>query len=615
MTSSVEKATVLFAGDSGDGMQLTGFQFSNTSALHGNDLSTFPDFPAEIRAPAGTVSGVSGFKINFGSVNIYTPGGKADTLVAMNAAALIKFQSELKPRGIVLANVNGFDKKNLRLAKVDETRDLLSEAKEAGFEVIQVEISRLTKEALKDSGLSTRDQERSKNMFTLGLVYWLYNRNLQPSIDFISKRFAQDQVVGEANLSVLKAGYHYGETAEIFSHRYEVAPANLPPGQYRNIMGNEALSIGLVAASQKAGLNLYYAGYPITPASDILHELAQHKNFGVRTFQAEDEIAAITAAIGASFGGALAATASSGPGIALKTEGLGLAFMLELPLVVVNVQRGGPSTGLPTKTEQSDLFQAVHGRNGEAPIPVLAARSPKDCFATAYEACKIAIEHMTPVMLLSDGYIANGSEPWLFPLSDDLPSIQPYYANIAEPYVPYERNGQYVRPWAIPGTAGHEHRLGGLEKKHPDGEVSYEPDNHQLMVQLRAEKVNSLAHVFDPVHIECGPEQGELLILGWGSTYGAIRTAVQNLLKQGHSVAHAHLRHIFPFPANLGSLLNGFNHILIPELNNGQLVHLVRDAFLVNAHSLPKIKGLPFLSSEIESKALEFLQPQTDQAL
>lgn len=607
--TSIQKATILFAGDSGDGMQLTGFQFSNTSAIHGNDLSTFPDFPAEIRAPAGTVSGVSGFKINFGSVEVYTPGGKADTLVAMNAAALIKNLEELKPHGIIVANVNGFDKRNLRLAGLDENRDLLQEARDRGCEVIEVEITKLTREALKDSGLSTRDQDRAKNMFTLGLVYWLYNRNIQPSIDFLEKRFAKKPEVRDANLAVLKAGYHYGETAEIFSNRFQVEPAKLPPGKYRNVMGNEALATGLLAASVKSGLNLFYAGYPITPASDILHELSKHKNFGVRTFQAEDEIAAVTSAIGASFGGALAATASSGPGIALKAEGIGLAIMLELPLVVVNVQRGGPSTGLPTKTEQSDLFQAVYGRNGEAPMPVLACASPSDAFEVAYEACRIAIEHMTPVMVLSDGYIANGAEPWRFPNSDSLAEIDPPFAEWGNAeYLPYKRDEKGVRRWAIPGTAGLEHRVGGLEKQADTGNVSYDPENHQHMVMARKAKVETIAQYVPHQTIECGPEEGELLLLGWGSTYGAIRTAAENLASAGMSVAHAHLRYVHPFPANLGDLLQRFDHVLIPELNAGQLLHFIRDQYGIPAVGLHKVKGLPFLASEIEERALEILK-------
>lgn len=610
MTESViNKATILFAGDSGDGMQLTGTQFSNTSAIHGNDLSTFPDFPAEIRAPAGTVSGVSGFKINFGSVEVYTPGGKADTLVAMNAAAFTKNIHELKPAGIIIANLNGFDKRNLKLAKLDESRDLLEEARQKGHEVIGVEITRLTREALKESGLGKKDQDRAKNMFTLGLVYWLYNRDIQHSISFIEKRFARKPEIRDANLSVLKAGYHYGETAEIFSNRFEVNPANLPPGRYRNVMGNEGLAVGLVAASSKSGLDLYYAGYPITPASDILHELAKHKNFGVKTFQAEDEIAAVTAAIGASFGGALAVTASSGPGIALKAEGIGLAMMLELPLVIVNVQRGGPSTGLPTKTEQSDLFQAMHARNGEAPMPILACATPSDSFEVAFEASRIAIEHMTPVMVLSDGYIANGAEPWKFPVAGDLPSIQPKYADAnSGEYLPYKRDEEGVRMWAIPGASGMEHRLGGLEKKAETGDVSYDPENHQQMVHERQQKVDNIAFSIPDQTIDCGAEEGDLLVLTWGSTYGAARIAVSNLSSSGMSVGHAHLRYLNPFPKNLGELLDRFNKVLIPELNAGQLIQFIRSKYLIPAEGFNKIKGLPFLASEIEEKAMEILK-------
>lgn len=606
----LEKATILFAGDSGDGMQLTGFQFSTTSAIHGNDLSTFPDFPAEIRAPAGTVSGVSGFKINFGSVEVYTPGGKADTLVAMNAAALVKNLDELKDRGVIIANLNGFDKRNYKLADLNTERDLLQEARDKGYEVIEVEITRLTREALKDSALGNRDRDRAKNMFTLGLVYWMYNRDIQHSIDFIEKRFHKKPDVRDANLTVLKAGYNYGETAEIFTNRYQVDPAKLPAGSYRNVMGNEALSIGLVAASAKSGLNLFYAGYPITPASDILHELAQHKNFGVRTFQAEDEIAAVTSAIGAAFGGTLAATASSGPGIALKAEGIGLAIMLELPLVIINVQRGGPSTGLPTKTEQSDLLQAMYGRNGEAPIPVLACSSPKDAFATAYEACRIAIEHMTPVFVLSDGYIANGAEPWRYPTSGDLKEIRPPYVQIGtESYLPYKRDSRHVRQWAVPGIAGYEHRVGGLEKQADTGNVSYDPDNHQQMVREREAKVKAIAEQIPQQSLECGPEKGDVLVLGWGSTYGAIHTAVKDLLAAGAQVAHAHLRYIHPFPSNLKTLLSNYEHVLIPELNSGQLMRIIRDEFLIEVHGLHKIKGLPFRAAEIHDALIQLLQP------
>jgi len=608
MNQIIEKATVLFAGDSGDGMQLTGFQFTNTSALHGNDLSTFPDFPAEIRAPIGTVAGVSGFKINFGSVEINTPGGKVDTLVAMNAAAFIKFRADLKPQGIIIANINGFDKRNLRLAGLNETRDLISEAKNSGFQVIEIEITKLTREALKESGLGTKERDRSKNMFTLGLVYWLYNRDIEPSLQFLKDKFKSKPDLLDANIKVLKTGYHFGETIELFSNRFTVNKASLAAGSYRNITGNEATAIGLIAASMQAHLDLYYAGYPITPASDILHELSNRKNYGVRSFQAEDEIAAIGAAIGASFAGSLGVTASSGPGIALKTEALGLAFMLETPLVVINVQRGGPSTGLPTKTEQSDLFQAIYGRNGEAPIPVIAARSPKDCFAVAFEACRIAIEHMTPVILLSDGYIANGSEPWRFPKADQLQEIQPNYPNIEEAYLPYERDAKLVRSWAIPGTAGHEHRLGGLEKEEPTGNVSYEPENHQKMVLTRAAKVDEIANHIPSQEIDSGPESGDVLIVGWGSTYGAIRTAVQNMNKQGISVSHLHIRYLFPFPKDLEKHLLNFKTVIVPELNNGQLVKIIREKFLIDAIPLNKIKGLPFLSAEIEDAVQEQLK-------
>ena len=578
-------------------MQLTGSQFAFTAALFGNDLSTFPDSPAEIRAPQGTIGGVSGIKINFGSTEIFTPGGLVDVLVAMNAAALEKNKSALKPGGLILANTAGFDARNYQLARLDPTRNLLEEAREKGFAVVEVDVTALTRATLKDSGLGTRDQDRSRNMFMLGLVYWLFHREPQDTVKFLEERFSKDPVVRDANLSALRAGYSFGETAELAPYRYSIAPAKLPAGVYRSITGNKALALGLVAAARKANLELFYGSYPITPASDILHELARDKAHGVITFQAEDEIAAITSAIGASFAGALGATGSSGPGIALKTEGLGLAVMLELPLVVVNVQRGGPSTGLPTKTEQADLLQAVYGRNGEAPIPVLAPHTPAACFDVAFEAARLAVEHMTPVMVLSDGYLANGSEPWKFPQAASLPAINKVLP--PEDFQPYLRNEQGVRPWALPGTPGLAHRVGGLEKEDITGNISYDAENHQKMVKLRAAKVEALKKCIPPQEVSYGPVSGKMALVGWGSTYGAIRVALENLRAEGVEASHIHLTHLHPFPANLGFLLKGFERILVPELNNGQLVRMLRDTFLIDARPLNKIKGQPFLAAEI----------------
>ena len=533
VTEKLEKVTVLFAGDSGDGIQLTGTQFTNNTALHGNDLSTFPDFPAEIRAPLGTLAGVSGFQINFGSTDVFTPGDLCDVLVVMNAAALKKNLSRLKQRGTIIVNISGFDKRNLRLAGIEENENPLNNNSLEGFKVHEIDVTKITRESLKDSSLSTKDRDRCKNMFVLGFVYWMYNRSLSSSIEFLNSKFKSKPEILEANITVLKAGYHFADTCETFSNRFEVKPAKMPKGLYRNIIGNQATALGLIAASQKSKLDLFYGGYPITPASDILHELAKHKNFGIKTFQAEDEIAGICASIGASFGGDLAVTASSGPGIALKGEALGLAMMLEIPLVIINVQRGGPSTGLPTKTEQADLFQAVYGRNGEAPIPVIAASSPSDCFTMAYEACRIAIEHMTPIFLLSDGYIANGAEPWRFPKSKDLVDINVRFQKERKEddlvYMPYKRDEKLVRSWAIPGTKGLEHRVGGLEKHQETGNVSYDPENHHQMVKIRAAKVDKIADYIPKQELESGSENSELLVVGWGSTFGAIKTVVREL--------------------------------------------------------------------------------------
>ena len=602
--------TILFAGDSGDGIQLTGSQFSNTSALFGNDISTFPNFPAEIRAPQGTIAGVSGFQLNFGSVELFTPGDLCDVLVVMNAAALKANLHNLKLGRTIIANSAGFDKRNLSLAGYIDGNNPLSDGSLGKYRVIEIDITKLTREALKETSLGTKEKDRSKNMFVLGFLYWMYNRKMEPTERFIQEKFAGHPELIEANIAVLKAGYHYGDTSETFTTRYEVKPAPLPSGVYRNIMGNQAIAIGLIAACQKAGLSLFYGSYPITPASDILHELARHKNFNVRSFQAEDEIAAITSAIGASFAGNVGITASSGPGIALKGEALGLACMLELPLVIINVQRGGPSTGLPTKTEQADLLQAVYGRNGEAPIPVIAPSSPRDCFSMAFEAVRIAVEHMTPVFLLSDGYLANGAEPWRFPKSTDLGTIKAPIRkqNPKDDWQPYTRDERGVREWVLPGTEGMEHRIGGLEKEDGSGNISYDPENHQKMVDLRADKVARIADFIPAQEVDQGESSAALCILSWGSTYGAIKTAVRELRAEGHDVAHIHLRYLNPFPKNTGQLLRSFGKIMVPELNKGQLVKMVRSEFLVDAKPLTKVKGLPFTATEIKESALKALQ-------
>lgn len=607
MEKELKQVVILFAGDSGDGMQLTGSQFTNTSALMGNDISTFPDFPAEIRAPAGTTSGVSGFQLHFGSVDISSPGDECDVMVAMNAAALKKNQYKLKPHGILIANTAGFDAKNLQLAQISSEHPL--ETAREKFTVFELDITAQTKEALKDSGLSTKDKDLTKNMFALGFVYWLFTRPLDFTEAWLEEKFRNEPAILDANIKVLKAGYHFGEISGAFTERYVVKPAPMQKGFYRNITGNHATALGVIAAAQKAGLDLFYAGYPITPASDILHFLASYKYMNVKTFQAEDEIAAVAAVIGASYAGDLAVTASSGPGIALKTEGLGLAHMLEIPAVVINVQRGGPSTGLPTKTEQADLLQAVYGRNGEAPIPVLAPKSPSDCFDTVFEACKIAVEHMTPVMLLSDGYIANGSEPWKFPQSADLPVIQKVEPELKkEEFMPYRRNADFVRGWAIPGTPDLEHRVGGLEKQDITGNVSYDPANHELMIKQRAAKVQRIQDFIPPAEIDAGNENAELLIIGWGSTFGSIKAAMHQLMLEGKPVAHLHLKHLNPFPKNLKEIFAGYSKFIVPEINQGQLIRLLRDQFLIDAKPLHKTQGTPFTAPEIYKGVISLLE-------
>ncbi|MBL4654598.1 MAG: 2-oxoacid:acceptor oxidoreductase subunit alpha [Bacteroidia bacterium] len=613
MSKTIDKlnsVVIKFAGDSGDGMQLTGGQFTNTAAFHGNDLATFPDFPAEIRAPQGTLFGVSGYQLNFSSDEVFNPGDSLDVLVAMNAAALKTNVSLLKDDGIIIVNTDGFDKKNLRLAQYEENP--LEDSSLSKYKVYEIEVTKITRRALEESGLGVRDIDRSKNMFVLGFLYWMYNRPLEHSIKFLESKFKSKPEIAEANVKVLKAGYNYGDTTETFTTRYEVEAAKLKTGTYRNIMGNQALSFGLIAASKKSKLPLFYGGYPITPATEILHELSKHKNFGVKTFQAEDEIASICASIGAAFGGSLAITASSGPGIALKGEAIGLALVLELPLVIINVQRSGPSTGMPTKTEQADLLQALYGRNGEAPVPIIAPYSPTDCFNAAFEACKVAINHMTPVMLLSDGYIANGSEPWKFPQESELEDIKVSFADESAKsngtFLPYLRDENLTRPWAVPGVKGLEHRIGGLAKDSVTGNVSYDPENNEFMVKLREERIQKIADFIPEQEIDNGPEKGKLLILGWGSTYGSIKTAVKEALDEGYEVAHAQIRYLNPFPKNLETLLKGFDKVIIPEINNGQLIKIIRDKFLIDAEGFNKIQGLPFSSKEIKEKIIENLQ-------
>ena len=603
----LDRVIIKFAGDSGDGMQLTGTQFTNTAALLGNDLSTFPDFPAEIRAPQGTIPGVSGYQLHFGSVNIFTPGDACDVLVAMNAAALKANLRNLRKGGTIIANTDGFDPKNLRLANYPDGVNPLHDGSLEGYKLHTMDVTKMTRAALTDSGLGIKEIDRAKNMFVLGFLYWMYNREMTHTESFLKEKFSKKPEILEANLKVLRAGYNFGETSETFTTRYTVLAAPMPPGTYRNIMGNQATSIGLIAASQKCGLDLFLGSYPITPASDILHDLSKYKNFGVRTYQAEDEIAAICAVIGAAFGGKLAVTTSSGPGIALKGEAMGLGIMLELPMVIINVQRGGPSTGLPTKTEQSDLFQAMYGRNGEAPLPVIAANSPADCFEAVYEACRIAVEFMTPVMFLSDGYIANGSEPWRFPSAADLkPFNAPFITEKnGDKFLPYKRDEKLSRPWAVPGTAGLEHRIGGLEKQHETGNISYDPENHEFMVRMRESKVANIANHVPPQSIDNGNDKGKLLVIGWGSTYGAIKAAVKEARDKGIDVSHAHLRYINPFPKNLGEILYNFDKVLIPEMNTGQLRSIIRDKFMVPAIGLNKIKGLPFSTAEILEKIEE----------
>jgi 2-oxoglutarate/2-oxoacid ferredoxin oxidoreductase subunit alpha len=612
---TLEEATVRFCGDSGDGMQLAGSQFTNTSALVGNDIATFPDFPAEIRAPRGTLAGVSGFQIHFSSKDIFTPGDTVDALVAMNPAALATNLSDLRPGGILIVNTDAFDGKGLEQAGYKSNP--IEDGSLNQYRLHPVDMTKLTRTAVEGLGLSVKEADRCRNFFAMGLVFWLYDRPLEPTLRFIEDKFGRKAEVAQANTAALKAGYHYGETVEAINTQFHVPKARLAPGKYTSIMGNTALAWGMMTAARLSGKRLFLGAYPITPASDILHELARHKNFDVLTFQAEDEIAAMTATIGAAFAGAMAVTASSGPGIALKAEGMGLAVMTELPMVIVNVQRGGPSTGLPTKTEQADLLQAICGRNGECPMPVLAASSPADCFDVIQEVWRIAVRHMTPVMLLTDGYIANGSEPWRIPSFTDLKKIEvkhPGPRTDGEAFLPYQRDQRLARPWALPGTPGLEHRIGGLEKQDITGNVSYDPANHQHMVDTRAQKVANVANDIPPQKLD-GPDSGDLLVVSWGGTFGACATAVHNVQAKGKAVTHCHLRYLNPLPAELGDILKRFKKVLIPELNMGQLRLIVRAKYLVDAIGLNKVQGKPFSVAEVVDKIESLLRGDTRDSL
>jgi 2-oxoglutarate ferredoxin oxidoreductase subunit alpha len=601
----LERVTIRFAGDSGDGMQLTGTQFTRNAAAFGNDISTFPDYPAEIRAPAGSLPGVSGFQLSFSSTDIHTPGDAPDVLVAMNPAALKANLGELPPGGALVVNEDAFTAGNLQ--KVGYTANPLTDGSLSQWNVFPVPVSTLNSRALEGVGLTNKQVDLTKNFFALGLMFWLYERSMDATLTWIDEKFSKRPEIAEGNKRALKAGYNFGETTEIFHERYIVPPAKLRPGHYRNITGNEATALGFVAASQLAKRTLFYGSYPITPASDILHQLAGYKNFGVKTFQAEDEIAAIGAAIGASYGGAMGMTGTSGPGLALKSEALGLAVMVELPLVVIDVQRAGPSTGMPTKTEQADLLQVLFGRNSDSPLAVVAPATPSECFQYAIEAWRLALKYMTPVVYLSDAFLGTGAEPWSIPNVDDLPSIAVPNRTEASGFYPYLRDETTLaRPWAVPGTPGLEHRIGGLEKADVLGNVSYDPDNHHRMQLLRQAKIAGIAADIPPLDVY-GPPEGDLLILGWGSTYGAIRSAVERLQERGVSVAHAHIRHLSPFPANTGDVLRAYKRVLVPELNLGQLLMLIRARFLVDAVGYNRVRGKPFRIAEIEAEAERLL--------
>jgi 2-oxoglutarate ferredoxin oxidoreductase subunit alpha len=612
MTNSLDQkrelddATILFCGDSGDGMQLTGLQFTTTSALLGNDVSTFPDFPSEIRAPAGSLAGVSAFQVNISSRSIHTPGDTPDALVAMNPAALKVYLPKLKPKGILILNRDAFSKANLKKAGY-ENNPLEDPELASQYQLHPVPITTLTLNALKDSDLGNRDKQRCKNFFALGLAYWLYGQPLEPTLRWIESKFSKAPDVAEANRRALETGYQYGETEESFAINYLVAKASTEPGTYRIVNGSEACALGYVTAARLASKPLVYSSYPITPATDVLHALARLKHLDVRTIQYEDEIAAMGSAIGAAFGGTFSLTGTSGPGLCLKSEAINLAIMLELPMVILNVQRGGPSTGMPTKTEQSDLLQAFAGRNGESPIPILAAATPGDCFDVAIEAFRIAVRHMTPVIMLTDGYLANGAEPWRIPRFEDLEPIEVTHPTDPDTFLPYgrdERTG--ARPWALPGTPGMEHRLGGLEKQDGSGSVSYDPENHERMCRLRAEKIDQIADFLPEARAD-GPPEGDLLVLSWGGTFGAVYTACQNAQNNGHAVAHLHLRSLNPFPRGLGKILSSYKKVLIPELNLGQLAFLIRARFLIDAISFTKVQGTPFAIIEVEKKIGEVL--------
>ena len=607
----IESAVVFFAGDSGDGMQLAGTQFTDTSAIVGNDVATLPDFPAEIRAPAGTVAGVSGFQINFATSDIHTPGDEVNALIAMNPAAFRAHIDDMEPGGIVVVNETEFNKINLRKAGYPESYNPLEDEKYVQkFKVYKVPITRLNAETLADSGMGAKDIGRCKNMFALGMVYWLYDRPLDQTIRYLDSYFGKTknlQQVADANIASLKAGFYFCETAEMFPVRFHVARASIEPGRYRKLSGNDALVMGMITAARLANKQLVYCSYPITPASDILHGLASMRHFGIKTFQAEDEMAAMAAAIGAAFAGQIGATGTSGPGLALKSEALNLAVVAELPVVVIDVQRGGPSTGLPTKTEQSDLLQAMFGRNGDSPVVVLAPQSPADCFDIAIEACRIALQHMVPVLILSDGYIANGAEPWRIPDPQTIEPIRANHPTEAEGFFPYSRNSDLVRPWAIPGTPGLEHRIGGLEKQHITGNVSYDAENHQMMSLVRKQKVEAVARHIPPVEVNGDPE-GELLVVGWGGTYGSIFTAVERARAAGRNVSSMHLRYLNPLPTNTRAVLGGFKKVLVPELNTGQMRLLLRGRFLVDARGLNKIQGKPFLVEEVEQAIILMLE-------
>ena len=601
----LDQAVIRFAGDSGDGMQITGNQFTNTAALYGNDIATFPDYPAEIRAPAGTIPGVSGFQLHFSSNEVYTPGDAIDVLIAMNPAALKVNVADLKANGILIVNSDSFKEGDLRKAQM--TSNPLEDHSLDRFRLFSVELERLTRRSLEHLGLDAKSMDRCKNFFALGMCYWLYNRSSEPTVRWIEDKFKNKPLLVEANKLALKGGYSYCEATEAFQISYEIPPAQLTPGLYRSMSGNQALALGFVTAAQKSGLKLFQGSYPITPASDILHELSQYKDFGVMTFQAEDEIAAVTSAIGAAYAGALAITTTSGPGMALKTEAMGLAVAVEIPLVICDIQRGGPSTGLPTKTEQADLLQALFGRNSEAPIPVLAASTPADCFWVAIEACRIAVKYMVPVIILSDGYLANGAEPWRIPELSDIPDFLVKFASDPNGFLPYKRDPQTLaRPWAVPGTPGLEHRIGGLEKQDPTGNINYEPLNHENMVRIRAAKVAAVAQDIPNV-LPAGDPEGDLLIVAWGSTCGSITAALKAQRGKGRKIGHLHLRHLNPLPSNLGEVLKRYKRVLVPELNMGQLLWVLRAKYLVDAVGLNKIQGRPFKQAELEQKIEEML--------